>query len=250
MMLIEESFQSIYQEMRQRNQNLLETTGVRIDSDLNQPVDNRKGVLLFSTYDNFFSQDLKSLQTEASKLFPNQVIYDLPALQQKKPTNPHIGQLHCSFFQIFPVSKESPRLAVDRVDDYIATTANALFTLPTFSILLKGVIAVPTGLLISGIPDQDVNKVREKLRADFTSENLPFTEPYKSDTTHSTLVRLANQSDPKDLIDFAERYKSVALGTLNVGKMYLAYGSWRMQDTEVDILCEFDLKNKTVTKKI
>lgn len=247
---IDKEFDRIYAEMRSRNLGVIETSGLKNDSQLNVEGDDRKGLGLFAFYDEFESSNFELLHTEAKSAFNSQVIYHPDQDRSSELPAAYEGLLHFTFFQIHPVADVLPQEILRSIPNYVPVLAESLFKLEPFTIELKGTMAVPTGVLLYGYPDQDINAVRSELRVSLHDNHLPFTEPYISNIAHSTFVRLANPCSPEVLVTFSQKYAEVPVGKLHVSKLYFGYGTWRMRPDEIEMFYKFDLGTKLWRKML
>lgn len=107
--------------------------------------------------------------------------------------------------------------------------------LPEFSIEFVGIVPVPSGVVIAGVPTADVNGVREEIRAALQNKGLPLREPYKNDIVHATLVRLRDpvpDAARDALLALCEKFapfKAPSLGTARISEVRYSRASWRMQ---------------------
>jgi DNA-binding phage protein len=125
--------------------------------------------------------------------------------------------------------------------EYVATLAAALRDgLPAYRVALVGIIAVPKGLAMVGLPvGADVNAARASLRAALEERGLPFAEPYLNDIVHCTLLRLTGPLDAertRRLLEIAEAHapgRGPLLGTAEINDVVLNAASWRMHPSEL-----------------
>jgi len=245
---LQNEFQEIYQEMVDRNSRELETKGVKLDQEFNAQ-DQRKGIGIFAFYESTPSPEFVDMYQEAELLFPDQVLYSpLSYHPRAKRASFYVGQLHFTFFQVHFAVPLLPTSYTDRFDAYAESIAKGLFKLTPFQIDFHRLIAIPTGLLLAGTPTEDINAVRDQVRASLAESSLQLQEPYKSDIAHSTFLRLANPVDPNSLLEFAKRHTNTHFGSLQITKLQLGLGSWRMAPSEISMKYEFDLQNKKLSQ--
>ena len=117
-----------------------------------------------------------------------------------------------------------------------------------------GVIAVSTGLLMVGIPSIDSNGARDNVRRRLKENNLPLLEPFLNDIVHSTLFRVVpinnNGNDDgndgestnndnisndlhKQLLEIANKYENINLGTVTLNTFQIGPASYRMRSAEM-----------------
>ncbi|MEN9327870.1 MAG: hypothetical protein RI947_678 [Candidatus Parcubacteria bacterium] len=223
--------------MRERNIRRLRESGVVVDAALlsGQP-DMRQGIGLFA----FMEQSMPALDrliADVSSVFADQICYTL----SPTPAD-NFGRIHFTFFQFLKVDSIPSDFSQKDKQIYENITASVLASMKPFTITYKGVMAIPTGLLIYGYPSYDVNPYRERLRTELIQSKVHFIEAYKSDIVHSTILRVAARLDPQLLIEFARTYDGQELFSTTVHKIQLGFGSWRMRDEEIQMIETFDLK--------
>lgn len=229
-------YQPIYDEMRERNIRRLRESGVVIDASfLSGQPDMRRGIGLFA----FIEQSVPALDrliAEVSSVFADQVCYTL------SPTPADtFGRIHFTFFQYIKVDSIPTDFSEQQMKQYAGITRSIVESMPPLTIEYKGVMAIPTGLLMYGYPSYDVNPYREQIREQLADQKIPFVEPYKSNIVHSTLMRIATPMDAERLIAFADRYKDTELFQFSVSNIQLCYGSWRMRNNEIAKIHEYNL---------
>lgn len=237
-----EAYSLVYKEMRQRNRSELSAGNIRFDSYLNNTeLDNRLGWDLFCFFSTNLNTTFARMVQEAEEQFKDQVVYTTRPNKKKNQ-----GLLHFTPLQLIRVGEANVRLEAEQENKYIDILYPVISSIPTFSIQYSGLIAIPTGLAMYGYPNVDINIYRDKIRSAIQKAGLPFDEPFLMNITHSTFVRLSTKENSQKLLDFAEKYKDIDLGTVMFDKMYLEYGSWRMWPEERIRVAEFDLANQEV----
>ena len=221
--------------MRERNTRILRDRGVAPDSILlSARPDTRKGVGLFSFIDQ--SLAIEELLATVRQSFPAQICYSL------SPTpGDNFGRIHFTFFQFIKVGSIPADFSENNMKSYIDIARSVLSSMKPITITFKGVMAIPTGLLIYGYPSYDLNPFREQLREELTQQQVTYVEPYKNDIVHSTIMRIASPINSEKLIAFAETYNEKELFTIEVSNLQLGYGSWTMRDEEVRMVEMFNL---------
>jgi hypothetical protein len=228
-------YKPIYSEMISRNNLLLQNGTIRFDPQLNNPKkDPRKGLAYFA-FDIHTNEKFESIIKEAKKTFPTQITYE------QNPKDPKQGLLHFTFLQLIGVKENMKNLPPSLLNQYIETPKKIFTKMPPFSITYKGLIAIPTGVIIYGYPSIDINPYREKIRQAIIKKKLPFHEPFKTNIAHSTFLRLANPEDPQKLITFAEKYRKTELGKININSLQLGYGTWGMKKEEIKMFTTLPL---------
>lgn len=232
--------------MRERNEKIILENGVKSDFALISGHDTRQGIALFAFSTEHFNAELEKIRRELAFEFPNQVIYhsDLSNLSDLT----YKGLFHSTFIQFLGVTELTPEEFSQDPKIYIDVLKQVLFDMGPYKIKLDGLIAIPSGLLVVGHPDLNINHYREKIRKLVQDENLPFKEPYRADISHATLMRLSNDINSEHLLSFAQKYKDTDFGEILVTKLYLGKGSWAMRNAEITMNFEFDLIEKKVKK--
>ena len=249
---IRRDLEPIYDEMRTRNRNAIKTAkAMREDGffreDRSRDDDERRCLAISAIIDDSvqaeWSPELLKLQETLQDLFPE----DLHFGQRVEP-NKVDGQLHWTVMQLVgfadfeqecssTVNEEKSSLYsqqeyLDCIQDSLA--CGGLDT--HLEITYVGLIAVPTGLLMIGIPSIDTNDVRERLRTRLQDRGLPLKEPFVNNIVHSTLFRVLSNK-PKlyeRLLEIAQEYEDVYLGKVTLQKFQIGPASWRMLHSEVN----------------
>ena len=231
--------------MRERNKNLILEKGFIPDTKIKNMVkDSRKGIGLFALGDFKLNENFNKIYEEAKVEFSGQVLYS-PMVKDRAELSAQ-GSLHHTFMQFEKVGDNEKDALLLLIDSYKNGMAQTILDIGPIEVEYQGLIAIPSGILMYGYPDKDVNSFREKIR----NLNLDIKEPYKSDIVHSTFIRLCENINTNKLLDFADKYSKVNLGNIYIKKLFLGIGSWRMGLDEISMRYKFDLVNKKVTSLI
>lgn len=250
----------IYDEMRSRNRLAIQTAQSMKEDDFffgekaSRQDDNRRCLAISAIIDESVETEwtpaFLKLQTTLLQEFPN----DLHFGQAVIP-NQIDGQMHWTLMQLVGfadfeeacgsdngnggggggdnINDFSQRDYLDCIQDSFA--CGGMMDCSHVTIQYVGVIAVATGLLMIGVPSLDTNQVRDALRARLQDRNLPLKEPFVNNICHSTLFRVT-QNRPgmySRLLEIAQLYQDVDLGSAKLTKFQVGPASWRMLQAEV-----------------
>lgn len=234
---IQNIYKPIYDEMRERNQDLIIQNGTKYDEVLSSSdKDERVGLALFATTEFHLNNNFENMLAETKTVFDSQIIY-----QQTEDTQRNHGFLHFTFIQFIGVDPLIKTITKKKLEEYKGVLSRVIQTIKPFSIQYQGLIALATGLVMYGYPSVDINIYREQIRQKIVESKLPFKEPFKIDIAHSTFVRFCQPEDKDKLLEFASKYQSIDLGKVNITGFYLGNGSWRMRPDEVTRIYEFNI---------
>ncbi|HSX39804.1 MAG TPA: hypothetical protein VLI92_04430 [Candidatus Saccharimonadales bacterium] len=224
------TYPEIYYEMSDRNRQIIREKGVKYDETLkNTAPDKRVGLAILALYESFEDENLTKLTNEVKTAFPSQIVYT------QKPKGPLEASIHFTFMQIFGVLSEEAGISKINLDQYKPIISDSFKDLEPFEVVFKHVIAVPTGLVIAGYPSIDINIYRDNLRNLIKKSGLPFSEPYYTVAVHSNLLRLCCDESADKILAFANKYKEIELGKLQVSKFIFGFGTWKVLPNEINM---------------
>jgi hypothetical protein len=218
------SFQNIYDKMRHNNLQKIHNDGLIIDNKLKHNDDRKCFGISTMINTSELNTSFKNMMEQLNQEFNNQIIYDTSDINQ--------GTSHFSFINIiaFDEFNENESYIDNNYDSY-KTAFNDVFN--KFNIYWKGLVALPTGICMIGVPDVDINNTRDIFRERLTSNNLKIYERYKTDIVHSTLLRLCYHVDKDKIISFCEKYKDVYFGCSNINNMNIMKGTWKANENYI-----------------
>ena len=152
------------------------------------------------------------------------------------------GQLHWTLMQLvgFANYNEEKDKEIYNTTSYLDCVQSALMKGGmdhAIEIQYVGCIAVSSGLLMIGIPTLiHANKARDCVRTSLQQQGYPLKEPFVNDIVHSTLFRVTHDDNTglyQQILDIANDYESIPLGTVTLSKFQIGPASWRMLPSEV-----------------
>jgi len=202
-----------YMEMRQRNiRNILNASSSSSSSSLSKPslfidemilgnrIDPRRCIPVYTYYDHFTpSPELMELHRRLEIEFSKQTIYRV---------NGPLAYLHWTIMQVlgFEQYEEFSSIFNSRQSDYLSILTSEMKSLLPLKISFRGLIPVPSGIVMMGFPDKDVNGIRRKCEKALEEAGLPFRK-YQNDIIHSTILRLCHSDvNPEHLVNFAHTW--------------------------------------------
>lgn len=230
--------QKIYQEMKLRNSQIIKLNKIKFDSSLKTSYpDKRKCLAMFSFLKSIQnSKNLEELYSDLSKV-KNICLYKI---DNKDPSS---GTLHFTLLQILGFYYLDEWLLDvelrNKLESYIKEKENSLKDILAeilpFRIHYKGVILTPSGLVLCGYPDKNINFIRDKLRLLFSDI---IKEPYYNNIIHSTISRFTDftDSDFAKLKEIEEKYSDLYLGYTDIDSMFVGYGTWKLNDYETTLI--------------
>lgn len=180
----------IYDDMRERNSNLIADMGFTHDTELSAHVDTRVCLASYvlASNSNFVPLPrFDEMMDELRARFPQHVVYQ--PMSRHTHQHPLCGGLHWTFMQIVGFNMFGK---VSLPEDYMEIFETLLQQyLMQFKICFDSLIVTPSNLVMVGHPTADINYVRECIRVRMRQIGYPLLEPYEADTLHMTLVRFA-----------------------------------------------------------
>ena len=157
------------------------------------------------------------------------------------------GQLHFTLMQLvgFPdYNAEVQDGSIYASSEYMDCVQDALIVGgmdAKVKIHFIGCVAVATGMLMVGVPDSvNINVARDCVRERLKKRGLTLNEPFVNDIVHSTLFRVTEDqrttADPtlhKKILELANEFESVHLGTVTLRNFQIGPASWRMLPGEL-----------------
>ena len=232
------SMDSIYDDMKARNDVKINKLGFTHDSSLNY-VDQK--ARCFAAYSMCTRNNLTAcapLELVLSKLLS---VFEQEHVVYSVAGNKHAalaGVLHFTFMQLIGFNVYPD---VSLPADY-GCVVQAILTrvLPfPFEIIFDRIILTQGSLLLAGKPTIDLNSIREDVRRALSRIGYPLYEPYKNDIAHATLLRFATGLSAQqeavlyNLVSRASQNQTLA--RLKVDGLTISQASWKMQGGELDV---------------
>jgi hypothetical protein len=210
----------IYDEMRSRNTELVNKSGIKYDKILlNKEPDDRLCLAIFSNIKNLYLseiyQDLEAINSTC-------IYYP----KNKIPSN---GTLHFTLMQLVGFEYFKP-LEDPCVLEKIIPIIKGMLPL---KIKYKGIILTPTGIVLCGYPDKDINSYRDKIRKELRDI---IRDPYYNNICHSTLCRFTGQVDIQQIQKIEEKYREYEFGEIEISSFNIGYGTWKLNKYEIKVL--------------
>lgn len=232
------TYDAIYDEMMNRNEQKLKQSGFQWDAILKNAW--KDGRQCLAIYKEICPTDVTPAFKNVIRIIDslsNCIVSYIPAelyassgLPSPPPTHA-TGVLHTTFMQLRTFGSEE----VGGTNDWSIIKSYLKPTLP-LTIIFHRICITPSSIVVLGIPSRDINKDREKIR-----DNLPVIEPYKCDIVHATLARFhSNPSlETQQKINALNQWnknndKFLFKSTIdqwNIGK-----ASWKVHPYECDVL--------------
>ncbi|RBQ08762.1 2'-5' RNA ligase family protein [Pedobacter miscanthi] len=201
-----------------------------IDSDTDQ----RFGITLVIRPDAMTNNNIQQFLTEAKAIEPDQYYYQN-------------ADIHITLMSIISCY-DGFDLKNINVEDYVALIQRVLARYKSFNIRFKGLTASPSCILVQGFLTDNLNEIRDDLRAAFKNSDLQqsIDKRYAIQTAHSTVIRFRSELKNKEaLIDLVEKYRDYDFGTFEVKQIELVYNDWYQREKHVKKLYRFSLPSQT-----
>ncbi len=210
----------IYNEMRERNTLLVNKDGIKYDKLLlNTNPDNRLCLAIFSNIEGLY---LDNIYIELE-------IVNSTCLYYSNNSIPTKGTLHFTLMQLIGFNNFNV-LNNSRILEKILPILKELLPL---KIKYKGVILTPTGIVLCGYPDKNINEYRDKIRKELFDI---IKEPYHNNICHSTLCRFTGEVDIQKLKKIEEKYRYCDFGEVEIKSFNIGYGTWKLNNYEIKVL--------------
>ena len=141
------------------------------------------------------------------------------------------GLLHFTLFQLQTFKVDPASWPVEKAKDVGLRLMKILATEPPFHITYTGLVKTSNGIFMSGFPSYDVNRVRNRIRAEFGDE---VAEPHPQDIFHSTVMRLTSEVSEETMVkidSLVSKYSGVVFGEVQPAKWIYGYGTWTQRGT-------------------
>jgi hypothetical protein len=210
----------IYDEMRSRNNDLVNKYGIKCDKLLlNKEPDNRLCLAIFSNIKGLYLSDIYG---DLEPIRSTCIYYPKNKIQ----TN---GTLHFTLMQLIGFNDFNELEDPSVLEKIIPIIKDML----PLKIKYKGIILTPTGIVLCGYPDKDINSYRDKIRKELRDI---IREPYYNNICHSTLCRFTGEVDIQQIQKNEEKYKEYVFGEIEINSFNIGYGTWKLNEYEIKVL--------------
>jgi 2'-5' RNA ligase len=220
-----------YHQLYTQSVEQIRSEGVTIDSSLDDPNDDRRGITLLLRPDKQVKERILEWLDRLRKTEPDQYYY--PA-----------SDLHITLLSVISCYSGFQHEQID-LSSYMQLIRDNLKGEEPFSIRMEGITASPSGVMIQGFSENDqLNFLREKLRTRFRVSDLQqsIDKRYILQTAHSTVVRFRKPLQRKEaFLDLLEQYRNADFGTFSVEEVELVTNDWYLRKENVKILGRFEL---------
>ena len=111
-----------------------------------------------------------------------------------------------------------------------------------FNLEFKGLTASKGAVMVQGFFNDELQKLRERLREEVNGRGIELKERYKVGTAHSTIIRFKKKlQNPKALVNKIEKMRDIDLGTFEVKKILFVLHDWYNLKDKTKILAEYEL---------
>lgn len=219
----------IYDEMTQRNRLLIAEEGFSHDPALLAKEDMRRCLALYSFGTYHPSHNMMRLREFDKEGF----IYEWDPNVAKD-----VPRFHHTFLQLVTFGHEVIYQTYMQDPAFKEALVSYMSSFPVYTIHYTRLVAVPTGVILVGIPSVDLNALRDELRWHMVSRGFPVIEAYTNNIAHGTLLRLHSPLSPKrqkQLLDLVDSLNAACTdyGSLVVSDLLCSLASWKMTREEV-----------------
>lgn len=223
-------FASEYQDLWKFGRQAILEKGVAFDPQL-LPTngDSRRGLGLFSWQEDLIpkTQPILDVLHEA---FPSEIVLF------GHPSSP--ARQHVTLLELNSVGTDDPRDLAILAAKYQEVCWPVLSKMPPIRATFRGVVASQSAILIKGFPvNNEVNAIREKLRAEIIRAGLPELNRRKVQILHSTIGRFVRSiEDPKKLVALIDSMLDTEIGETVFDNVDLMIASWLMADNQTELI--------------
>ena len=206
--------------MRERNKELVNKGGIKYDKFLlNKEPDNRLCLAIFS---NIKGLHLKDIYNDLEPIENTFIYYSDNKFQDK-------GTLHFTLMQL--VGFNDFKLLED--PSILEKILPIIKDILPLKIKYKGIIVIPTGIVLCGYPDKDINSFRDKIRTELKDI---IKEPYYNNICHSTLCRFTGETKVQKIQNIEDKYREYEFGEIEITSFNIGYGTWKLNEYEIKVL--------------
>lgn len=202
-----------------------------LDPFIDSPDDNRFGITLLLRPDRKTKEKIGQFLQELQKIEPEQYYY---------PTS----DIHVTIMSIISCYPGFDLENIE-VNQYTSLFKNLISNMKPIEIAFNGITASPSCILVQGFPSNNLNDLRNRIRASFKSSQhfQSIDKRYSIRTAHCTVARFKsplkrNEEFIKQLI----RCKNADFGVSKIDEVELVYNDWYQRKNKVKVLSTFSLK--------
>lgn len=221
-----------YSQLYKTSSEIISAGKYSIDSELKNESDSRFGITLLIRPNDEIKANIQAFINELKKAEPEQYFYP-------------DSDIHITVMSIISCSGDFTLNQISP-NEYIEVICRSLVDVEKIKIHFKGVTASPSAIMIQGFPsDETLNNLRNRLRENFKNSGLQqsIDSRYSILTVHSTVMRFQEKlTDPKKLIEIAEKFRDYDFGEFEVKNLELVYNDWYQRKSTTRVLGDFGLR--------
>lgn len=221
-----------YSQLYKTSSEIISAGKYSIDSELKNESDSRFGITLLIRPNDEIKANIQAFINELKKAEPEQYFYP-------------DSDIHITVMSIISCSGDFTLNQISP-NEYIEVICRSLVDVEKIKIHFKGVTASPSAIMIQGFPsDETLNNLRNRLRENFKNSGLQqsIDSRYSILTAHSTVMRFQEKlTDPKKLIEIAEKFRDYDFGEFEVKNLELVYNDWYQRKSTTRVLGDFGLR--------
>ncbi|SJN18903.1 2'-5' RNA ligase family protein [Sphingobacterium sp. JB170] len=202
-----------------------------IDTYIDQPVDNRRGLSLVIVPD------------EAVKCKIEKFTSELRSIDDAQYYQPR-SDMHITALALISCH-DNFELRQVQLDRYIDIISKSIVGISDLAIHSKGVTVTSEAVMVQGFMlNENLNRLRETLRTNFRSSSLmqDIDKRYPTKTAHVTNARFRERiSKPARYVQKIEEYLSFDFGKTSSVNIDLIYTDWYCKESRVKLLKRFTL---------
>jgi len=202
-----------------------------LDPFIDSPTDNRFGITLLLRPDERTKEKIHQFLQELMEIEPEQYYY---------PSS----DIHVTIMSVICCY---PGFVLEniQVNQYISAFKNLVCNMKPIEIEFKGITASPSCILIQEFPSNNLNELRNRIRATFKNSQYfqSIDKRYSIHTAHCTVARFKKPVTHKE--EFIRRLldcKNADFGFSKVEEVELVYNDWYQRKNLVQVLSTFKLK--------
>lgn len=231
-----ENLKDIYDEMRVRNLASIKSNGFKYDTELSHQIDTRRCFAIYNIIEkkcnNQLNETFFNLLDVLKTLFQNHIVYDIEESTESKS-----ARFHHTFLQIVTFN-QSEDLKKEYAEKTLFSLKKLVGAVPKYKIHYNGLICLPHGLCLVGIPSIDLNSQRQNVRDQLAFLQYPALESFHLNIIHSTILRFSKEIsdiERSNIFDIANQYKDFDFGTIFIDNLCIGNASWKMNDLELNV---------------
>lgn len=181
---------------------------------------NRMGIAILIRLNDEVKCKIQNIENELKEIDSNQYYYPK-------------DELHITLLSIIPAT-EGFKYTDKQIENYNKVISSIVKNTNKFKINLKGIIASDSAVIVKGYYQDELEKLRKRLREDIIENGLELKEIYKTMSSHVTISRFKEKLQNKEkFIQFIKEHNNYDFGEFEVSEIEFTYHGMYGEKREV-----------------